>query len=277
MIERVERIAEVRTNPAAPADLVRHGLIAVREIEAWCAAQHAGLVTQLRPVDSFPEKTIADAAKTSLSQAAKTTERSATLDATPSLASALSNGTITAAHIDAVTRTSKRLDGDKRTRLIERADALAAVAASSDGRPVREAVGPGGQTARHRRRFRTLGTPTTVPCGHAPGSTPRACGTSPPASTRSPGSRWPPGSTPPSNRCSPNPSPTTAPPIPSRNSSSSPPMPSPDSHSTPVSEDAQDVRSSSLSSMPTHQASADQSSSSRSRRTPRPSARHTRR
>ncbi len=131
MIERVERIAEVRTNPAAPADLVRHGLIAVREIEAWCAAQHAGLVTQLRPVDSFPEKTIADAAKTSLDQATKTTERATTLDATPSLASALSNGNITAAHIDAVTRTSKRLDGDTRTRLIERADALAAVAAAA--------------------------------------------------------------------------------------------------------------------------------------------------
>lgn len=131
MIERVGRVADVRANPAAPADLVRHGLVAVREIEAWCAAQHAGLVTQLRPVDSFPEKTVADAAKSSLGQAARATERSATLDATPSLASALDDGSITAAHIDAVTRTSKRLDGAKRTRLIERADALAMVAAAA--------------------------------------------------------------------------------------------------------------------------------------------------
>jgi hypothetical protein len=131
VIERVERIAEVRANPAAPADLVRDGLVAVRQIEAWCAAQHAGLVTQLRSVDSFPEKTIADAAKTSLGQAAKTTERSALLDTTPSLASALGDGAITAAHIDAVTRTSKRLDGAMRTRLIQRADALAAVAAAA--------------------------------------------------------------------------------------------------------------------------------------------------
>ncbi len=53
----------------------------MREIEAWCAAQHAGLVTQLRPVDSFPEKTIADAAKTSLGQAARTTERADALAA----------------------------------------------------------------------------------------------------------------------------------------------------------------------------------------------------
>jgi hypothetical protein len=131
VIERVERISGARSNPVASAGLVRDGLVAVREIEAWCAAQHAGLVAQLRQVDSFPEKTIADAAKTSLGQASRTTERSATLDATPGLASALGDGAITAAHIDAVTRTSKRLDPAKRDALFERADALANVAAAA--------------------------------------------------------------------------------------------------------------------------------------------------
>ncbi len=131
VIERAERIAEVRANPVAAAGLVRDGLVAVREIEAWCAAQHAGLVAQLRRVESFPEKTIADAAKTSLGQASKRTERSATLDATPGLGAALGDGAITAGHIDAVTRTSKRLDPAKRGALFERADALAAVAAAA--------------------------------------------------------------------------------------------------------------------------------------------------
>ena len=131
VIERVERIAEVRTNPAASPAAISSGLVAVREIEAWCAAQHAGLVAQLRQVDSFPEKTIAEAAKTSLGQASKTTERSATLDATPGLGAALGDGAITAGHIDALTRTSKRLDPDKRDALFERADALAAVAAAA--------------------------------------------------------------------------------------------------------------------------------------------------
>ena len=130
VIERVERISGVRADPTASAGLVRDGLVAVREIEAWCAAQHAGLVAQLRQVDSFPEKTIADAAKTSLGQASKSTERSATLDATPGLGAALGDGAITAGHIDAVTRTSKRLDPDKRDALFERADSLVAVAAA---------------------------------------------------------------------------------------------------------------------------------------------------
>ena len=131
VIERVEHITEVRANPAASASAISSGLVAVREAQAWLDAQHAGLVAQLRAVDSFPEKTIADAAKTSLGQASKTTERSATLDATPGLGAALGDGAITAAHIDAVTRTSKRLDPAKRDALFERADALTAVAAAA--------------------------------------------------------------------------------------------------------------------------------------------------
>jgi hypothetical protein len=131
VVERVERIVGVRANPAAPAGLISSGLVAVREIEAWCAAQHAGLVAQLRAVDSFPEKTIADAAKTSLGQASKTTERSATLTATPQLADALSDGAITAEHIDALTRASKKLDPAQRRDLFDRVDQLDDVAAAA--------------------------------------------------------------------------------------------------------------------------------------------------
>ena len=128
VIERVERIAAVRANPCADADLIRSGLVAVREAKAWMDAQHAGLVRQLRDVDSFPEQAVAEAAKASLGQAAKSTERSNTLDATPNLADALDDGAITAEHVDAVTRASKKLDGAKRDELIKRADALVDVA-----------------------------------------------------------------------------------------------------------------------------------------------------
>jgi len=128
VVERVERIASVRANPAANTDLIQSGLVAVREVQAWCDSQHAGLVAQLRQVDSFPEQAVAKASKTSLGQAAKATERSKTLEATPNLADALDDGAITAHHVDAVTRASKKLDGAKRDELIERADKLADVA-----------------------------------------------------------------------------------------------------------------------------------------------------
>jgi hypothetical protein len=128
VIERVEHISAVSAGAAADADLVRSGLVAVREVRAWLDAQHAGLVAQLRVVDSFPEKSIADAARTSLGQAAKSTERSEMLDRTPTLAGALSDGEITAEHIDAVTRLSKKLDGARREQFVERANGLAEVA-----------------------------------------------------------------------------------------------------------------------------------------------------
>jgi len=128
VVERVERIVSVRANPAADTDLIQCGLVAIREVQAWCDSQHAGLIAQLRGIDSFPEQAVAKASKTSLGQAAKATERSKTLEATPNLADALEDGAITADHVDAVTRASKKLDGAKRAELIERADKLADVA-----------------------------------------------------------------------------------------------------------------------------------------------------
>jgi hypothetical protein len=128
VVERVGHISAVRSDPSAGADLIQSGLVAIREVQAWCDAQHAGLVARLGDVDSFPEQRIAKASKKSLGQAAKATERSKTLAKTPKLAEALDDGAITAEHVDAVTKASKQLDGAKRAELIERADALADVA-----------------------------------------------------------------------------------------------------------------------------------------------------
>jgi hypothetical protein len=129
VIERVERVAAVRTATDADAALVQSGLVAVREVRAWCDAQQAGLVAQLKDVSSFPESAIADADRCSLGAATKTKERSETLAATPNLADALGDGAITAGHIDAVTRTTKTLDAEQRDELLEKADELAALAA----------------------------------------------------------------------------------------------------------------------------------------------------
>jgi len=126
--ERAEHITAVRRDASADSGQIQAGLVSVRQIQAWCDAQHAGLVAQLRGVDSFPEKRIADASKRSLGHATKFTERSATLEATPQLTEALTNGAITADHVDAVTRTSKKLDGAQRDTFIDRADQLTAIA-----------------------------------------------------------------------------------------------------------------------------------------------------
>jgi hypothetical protein len=131
VVERIEHIGAVRANPVADTKMIASGLVAIREARAWLDAQQANLVHALQQVDSFPEKTVADATKQSLGHAARTTERSVTIHSTPNLAEALEAGAITVEHLDAVTRTSKQLDGAQRAELIERADTLAHVATAA--------------------------------------------------------------------------------------------------------------------------------------------------
>ncbi|HSL74610.1 MAG TPA: HNH endonuclease signature motif containing protein [Ilumatobacteraceae bacterium] len=130
VIERVDRVDAACADPSADADAVQAALVAVRELSGWLEARKGVLVGRLRAVSSFPEAVIAEADRSSLGAATKTTERSETLAATPKLADALEDGAITAGHIDAVTRSSKQMNPEQREELLERADALVAVAAA---------------------------------------------------------------------------------------------------------------------------------------------------
>ena len=58
-------------------------------------------------------------------------ERSGTLGATPALAGALNDGSITPGHVDAVTKAAKGLEGQQRAELMRRADGLVGLAAAA--------------------------------------------------------------------------------------------------------------------------------------------------
>ncbi|BAN00970.1 HNH endonuclease signature motif containing protein [Ilumatobacter coccineus] len=131
IFERAQRIARVRGDAAAGSPAIRRAMVDAREVKAWVDAQLAGLIGQLSDVEAFPEAAIADAARCSLAQANKDRERSDTLAETPGMADALGDGAITAGHVDAVTRGSKKLDGEQREEFIERVEALVDVAAAA--------------------------------------------------------------------------------------------------------------------------------------------------
>jgi hypothetical protein len=131
LLERVGRVEAVCADPSADAAAVTEALVAVREITGWVESRKAKLVGRLGAVSSFPESAIADADKCGLGAAGKSKERAETLAATPNLADALEDGAITAGHVDAVTRTSKSLDGGQRDELFDRADELAGLAVHS--------------------------------------------------------------------------------------------------------------------------------------------------
>jgi hypothetical protein len=132
VIERVERLAGLDAGTAASPSGSKHeleaGLVAARELDAWVEARRSAIVTQLATVDAFPESTIAAASKTSIGKAANITGRAHTLTATPALAEALGDGTVTAGHVDAVTRAGKQLDEQQRAALFDRVEQLVDVA-----------------------------------------------------------------------------------------------------------------------------------------------------
>ncbi len=132
--ERVAGIAAARAagiaGTAERAEL-EVGLRSVSMVRAWLAAAEVDLAAALAGLVSFPEGAIADASRESQSEAARVLDRGRTLGATPKLAGALGAGEVTAAHVDAVTKAAKGLEGAQRAELLRRADGLARFAAGA--------------------------------------------------------------------------------------------------------------------------------------------------
>ena len=131
VLERVERLADAGADGHVSKHDLEAGLVAAREIEAWVESRRAAIVTRLAAVDSFPEATIAKAAKTSVGKASRSTERAGTLVGSPRLAEALGDGAVTPGHVDAVTRAGKQLDEGQRAALFDRVESLVDVAVAA--------------------------------------------------------------------------------------------------------------------------------------------------
>jgi hypothetical protein len=129
--KRVEHIAAVRADEGANPAAIERALVSEREVRAWLDASNAELVGRLTPKVSIPEASIAESSRCSGRDAMRSRERAETLEQTPGLAGALDDGAVTVGHVDAVTRGSKKLDGDQQVALFERVDLLVGLAANS--------------------------------------------------------------------------------------------------------------------------------------------------
>lgn len=112
--EHVQQVAAVRAADSADREQLELAMRGVGRLEAWLAGAKAALTTKLSAHVSFPEKTIADCTRSTTRDAIKGRERADTLDAAPSLATALDEATVTAAHVDEVTKATKSLDAEQR-------------------------------------------------------------------------------------------------------------------------------------------------------------------
>ncbi len=126
--ERVRAVAAVRAAVGADRSALEGGLRSVAVVRAWLAAAEADLAARLAGMASFPEKAIADAGRGSQGEAGRVLERSSTLGAVPALAEALDDGSVTAGHVDVVTKVASGLEGAAREALLERAGGLVGIA-----------------------------------------------------------------------------------------------------------------------------------------------------
>lgn len=150
VVERVREISVVRCDEAAGVSSIEAALRASSQIRSWLAASDAVLTARLAVQVSFPEKTIADCTRTSLSDGANAKERSDTLGKVPSFADALDDAAVTAAHVDAITRAARSLDDDdQRAELFDRVGSLVDVASVATVEEFRRRLGVEVTAIRH--------------------------------------------------------------------------------------------------------------------------------
>ncbi len=131
VIERVQAVSAVCADRAAGAESIESGLRTIAALRSWLAAAEATLTGRLGEQVSFPEERVAECGRGSLRDGARVKERADTLASLPGLAEALSEGRVTAGHVDAVTRAVRSLDSsDERAELRARVAGLLDVAAA---------------------------------------------------------------------------------------------------------------------------------------------------
>lgn len=122
--------------PTLSRDEVRGAFGAAARLQGWLDAKRARLVRRLNEIaddvpSMFAEADIAEATRTSRSDAGKATRRAKTLDDVPELEEALAAGDVSAEHVDAVGRALRRLQPDHGAQLTADGERLAQIAARS--------------------------------------------------------------------------------------------------------------------------------------------------
>ena len=120
----VQQISCGPTDRSLPA--LAAGFAQLRQVRSWLEGQEVRLASLAVGVSSFPEKFIADATGGSMRDATVLLARAAVVRQLPGLASLLSSGATTGAHLDVAVRRLQRLESAVRDRVLLDAAGLAA-------------------------------------------------------------------------------------------------------------------------------------------------------
>jgi hypothetical protein len=128
VVALVEEVAEACAGPDDLA-VAKAGLVSLRRVQSWCAAQQVVLAGMLGRCTPAPEPHLAETGRVSQRTAGRLAERSRVAEHLPALGESLQAGAISGEHLDAVARTRAGLTPEERERFDERAGRLAEVAA----------------------------------------------------------------------------------------------------------------------------------------------------
>lgn len=123
----VGRVAAV---PADCADwhLLKAGVEDLRRLKSWVEGREVAFAQQIAKVSSFPEKSLAQAGNTSLSNGGKLLKRAETAATVPAFGTSLGEGRVSGEHVDVLTCTLRDLQPAAREKLVEQGDRLVKLA-----------------------------------------------------------------------------------------------------------------------------------------------------
>ncbi len=139
----VGRVAGVDAD-CTDAVVLMAGVADLRALKSWVEGREVDFAQRIAKVSSFPEKSLAEAANTSLRNGGQLLQRAETAAAMPEFGASLDAGRVSGEHLDVLSRVMRGLDSTRQARLADEGERLVGLAQQSTpdefARSVREAA-----------------------------------------------------------------------------------------------------------------------------------------
>ncbi len=126
----VERVAAVEDS-CADWGVLQAAVDDLRRLKSWVEGREVAIARLVAGISSFPEKSLAEAGRTSLRHGEQILGRAETAAQIPALSSSLEAGRVSGEHVDVVTRALRQLEPAVRAGLVEAVAGLVPVAEQS--------------------------------------------------------------------------------------------------------------------------------------------------
>ncbi len=126
----VERVGALDAG-AADRVVVEAAIGDLRRLKSWVEAREVAFARRVVEVSSFPEKSLADAGRSTLRGAEQVLRRAEVIDQAPAFSTALDDGRVTGDHVDIVGDALRKLEPAQRNQLAQQAPRLLLIAEHS--------------------------------------------------------------------------------------------------------------------------------------------------